>query len=162
VIIFDFLSHGLWGGLIFGRRSSYWLALSFGVMPDVLSFGPLMIIRIMEGVTLRGAPGLNTIPPWVFTLYSLTHSLIIAGIIVCFLFYINKKVGIAAGAWILHILMDIPVHTQGYFPTPFLYPLSNFTFNGVNSIKLWAVNWLILILFYIYFYLRSKNYNHDI
>jgi len=87
----------------------------------------------MKGVSVRGSPGLNTIPPWVSTMYSLTHSLIIAGIIVSMLFFINKKVGIAAGAWILHIMMDIPVHTQGYFATPFLFPLSDFTVNGINS-----------------------------
>lgn len=126
-------------------------------MPDGLTFAPLMLIRLMEGDPLRGAPGLSTIPPWVLSIYSLTHSLIIAGVMVSILFYINKKVGIAASAWILHVIMDIPVHNRGYFPTPFLYPLSDFTINGVNSLKLWAVNWLVLILVYTYSYLRRKG-----
>jgi len=124
--------------------------LTFGAIPDGLPFAPLVIIRLVERVPVRGAPGLNTIPSWVHTMYSLTHSLIIAGVIVSILFYINTRVGIAAGAWILHIIMDIPVHTQGYFRTPFLYPLSDFAINGVNSLKLWAVNWMILILVYTF------------
>lgn len=156
-IIFDILSHGLWGGITFGRRSSYWLALIFGVMPDGLTFVPLVIIRLIEGDPVRGTPGLSTIPPWVFTMYSLTHSLIIAGVVVSILFYIDKKIGIAGSAWILHVIMDIPVHNQEYFPTPFLYPLSNFSVNGVSSLKIWAVNWLVLISVYIYFYFNRKR-----
>jgi len=42
------------------------------------------------------------------------------------------------------------------FPTPFLYPLSDLTFDGVSSIKLWVVNWFLLILAYIIVYSRKK------
>lgn len=76
----------------------------------------------------------------------------IAGIVVLILYRLNRKIGIASGAWILHILMDIPVHTQEYFPTPFLFPLSDFTVNGVSSINLWIANWVALIIGYTYYY----------
>lgn len=150
------MSHGLWGGIIFRKASPYWLAFAFGVLPDGLAFGPLVVLRILAGDLVMGKPGSNTIPPWVHTIYSWTHSLVIAGVIIIILFHINKKVGIAAGAWALHILMDIPVHTREYFPTPFLYPLSDLTFDGVSSIKLWVVNWFLLILAYIIVYSRKK------
>lgn len=156
-IIFDILSHGLWGGIIFRKRSSYWLAFIFGVLPDGLAFAPLVILRIMAGASVRGRPGLDAIPSWVYTIYSFTHSLIVAGVILSILLFVNKKVGIAAGAWVLHILMDIPVHTRDYFPTPFLFPLSEFTFDGVSSIKFWAVNWIALMLVYIYSFLKSRE-----
>jgi hypothetical protein len=156
-LIFDILSHGFWGGIIFRKRSHYWLAFIFGILPDALAFGPLVILRIMAGDLITGKPGTNTIPPWVYTIYAWTHSLVIAGLIIIILLYINKKIGVAAGAWILHIFMDIPVHTREYFPTPFLFPLSDFTFSGVSSIKLWAVNWTVLIIVYLYSFLKSKR-----
>jgi len=156
-LIFDILSHGLWGGIIFRKGSPYWLAFAFGVLPDALAFGPLVVLRMTAGELVMGRPGLNTIPPWVYTVYNWTHSLVIAAVAIIILWQINRKPAIAAGAWVLHILMDIPVHTQDYFPTSFLYPLSPFTFNGISSIKLWAVNWLLLILAYIFFHFRKSS-----
>ena len=37
----DIISHGLWGGIAFGRkrRSLFWWSFGFGVMPDLFSFG---------------------------------------------------------------------------------------------------------------------------
>ena len=90
-LIFDILSHGFWGGIIFRKRSHYWLAFIFGILPDALAFGPLVILRIMAGDLITGKPGTNTIPPWVYTIYAWTHSLVIAGLIIIILLYINKN-----------------------------------------------------------------------
>ncbi len=35
----DTLSHALWGRGLFGYRGMPWLALFFGAMPDLASFG---------------------------------------------------------------------------------------------------------------------------
>ncbi|GIT57595.1 MAG: hypothetical protein Ct9H300mP18_10240 [Candidatus Neomarinimicrobiota bacterium] len=37
----DTLSHALWGRGLFGHRGMPWLALFFGAMPDLASFGVL-------------------------------------------------------------------------------------------------------------------------
>ncbi|MGI6225202.1 MAG: hypothetical protein ACOYJ1_03010 [Peptococcales bacterium] len=125
-------------------------------MPDALAFVPLVVLKLLAGDLVMGRPDLNSNPPWVYTIYNWTHSLVISGVIVSILLYINKRIGIAASAWMLHILMDIPAHTRAYFPTPFLYPLSDFTFDGISSIKFWAVNWIVLIFVYTYSYFKSK------
>lgn len=156
MIVFDIISHGLWGGAIFGWKKYFWWAFFFGIMPDLLSFGLIILTRLFKGTMSYGAPELSSIPPWIYTMYSLTHSLLIASIVVFILFKISPPIGFASLAWILHILMDIPAHSQEYFPTPFLYPLSNFTFNGISSIYLWGINWLALIFYYLYLFFFRK------
>ena len=42
----DTLSHALWGKGLFGHRGMPWLALFFGAMPDLASFGAFIIINI--------------------------------------------------------------------------------------------------------------------
>lgn len=43
----------------------------------------------------------------------------------------------ALGAWGLHILTDIPTHRRAFFPTPFLWPFSNYTVDAIS----WANPW---------------------
>jgi hypothetical protein len=148
----DTLAHAAFGVVLFSRSGYAGLLLEnnngndekhfdwtipaaafFGAAPDLLSFSYVLIRNIFNGS--YGKPPLDTIPNWVFTAYNLTHSLIVVGAIVLFLFLINKKYGIAALAWPFHILCDIPTHTKNYFPTPFLYPLSDFTVNGISFMR---------------------------
>lgn len=158
MVVFDIFSHGLWGGALFGWRKYYWAAFSFGIMPDALSFGPFLLYRFLAGFPITGSSPPEIIPAWVYSIYNITHSLTIAGLIVfVFLFKINKAFGFASLAWPLHILMDIPAHTKDYFPTPFLYPLSNFTVDGTDSIYLAGVNWALLIGVCVYLNLKGKN-----
>ena len=46
----DTLSHALWGKGLFGYRGYGKLALFFGAMPDLSSFGLLFVIQIIYGV----------------------------------------------------------------------------------------------------------------
>lgn len=44
-------------------------------------------------------------------------------------------------AWAIHILIDIPTHSDKFFPTQFLWPLSNYKFYGI----IWATPWFMII-----------------
>ena len=44
----DTLSHALWGSGLFGYRGHRWLAVFFGAMPDLLSFGVLFFIKLFS------------------------------------------------------------------------------------------------------------------
>ena len=66
----DTLSHALWGRGLFGYRGYKWLAIFFGAMPDLFSFGILIIVRIFSGnYTYSGPPSLENIPNWIFFNY---------------------------------------------------------------------------------------------
>lgn len=51
-------------------------------------------------------------------------------------------------AWGLHILLDVPTHARSFYPTPFLWPLSDWTFDGVSWTAPWALalNYTLLAL----------------
>ena len=71
----DIVSHGLWGGLAFGRknRSSFWLAFVIGLAPDLFSFGILWSAAILglarQPDFSHGTPPESSIPQYVHHLY---------------------------------------------------------------------------------------------
>jgi len=79
----DILSHGLWGGIAFGRKSrpSFWLAFVIGLAPDLLSFGILyaaVVLKLAEKPDFsHGTPPESTIPSYVYHLYDITHSFVV-------------------------------------------------------------------------------------
>ena len=48
----DTLSHALWGKGLFGYRGNGKIAIFFGAMPDLCSFGLLLITRIIKNELL--------------------------------------------------------------------------------------------------------------
>lgn len=133
----DTLSHGLWGGISVGRknRKSFILAFLFGTLPDLLSFGLYFIavfLKINPSPDWRMEPPQdNFIPRYVHTLYEITHSIIIFSIIFALLWLIFRRPIYEFLAWGFHILLDIPTHSYEFFPTPFLWPISDFRVDGI-------------------------------
>ena len=155
----DIISHGLWGGIAFGRKSpkNYLIAFLIGVSPDIFSFGIFWIARwlgLSEGINFSGGyPDQSLIPQYVHTLYGITHSLIIFLTVFFLIWFLAKKPYWLLGAWFIHILIDIPTHSFDFFPTPFLWPVSSFMVNGIgwgNPI-IFFPDVIILILLYTIF-----------
>src|SRR3990167_8761132 len=108
----DIFSHGLYGGLAFGRKNKrdYIAAFLFGIAPDLLTFGPFFIMSLFSG-SLSGQPDLAMIPPYIFAVYNVTHSLVIYALLFVLLWLLGKKhLAKLTLAWPLHILIDIPTH----------------------------------------------------
>ncbi|HUU29147.1 MAG TPA: hypothetical protein VM123_15175 [archaeon] len=137
----DVLAHGLWGGMLAGWKKRFGLAFLFGVCPDVFSFGLWMAVRIFQGSFQRGRPPLHMLPEWLDTVYGITHSLVIIGLVWAFLWWRKKDLALPFSAWVIHIVFDIPTHSKAFFPTPFLYPLSDFTINGIS----WGQRWFMIL-----------------
>ena len=93
-IIMDTISHALWGKGLFGYRKHKWLPLLFGAIPDLTSFGVYFLFNlIINPSTMKiGKPELTEIPSWVFSLYNISHSLIIALLFISVVFIYNKKI----------------------------------------------------------------------
>ena len=102
----DIFSHGLWGGVAFGRknRKVFWLAFAIGMLPDIFSFGILWIANIL-GLYQRpdwhqgGPPPMDSIPPFISYLYNATHSLIIFLAVFFIIWAVRKKPFWLLGAW---------------------------------------------------------------
>lgn len=101
-------------------------AFLWGIMPDVVAMGPSFLVALSIG-------SLDHHALWneydiSGMLYPLTHSLVIFLTIFLAIFLITRKWYLPMLGWGLHILFDIPFHTQAFYPTPFLFPISSYTF----------------------------------
>lgn len=158
----DIFSHGLYGGVAFGRRSrpSYWLAFFFGIAPDFFSFGlffALTLLGLAEHPDWRSGqhPDPAGIPGFVHALYDGTHSLVIFAAVFAIVWLILRRPLLEMLGWPLHILVDIPTHSAEFFPTPFLWPLSDYSFDGWNWSRpeIFIPNVIFLAGLYIWFYI---------
>jgi hypothetical protein len=156
----DIFSHGLWavtGAKIANRKVKrplrvVWAAW-WGVFPDVFAFVPIftffLFSRIFGGaaVVFPSPQNIEPVPAGEHaimnatgTLYSVSHSLIIFVVIYGVVYLIRRKHTLELGGWLLHILMDIPTHSYRFYPTPFLWPVSGFKFDGFS----WANPWFLV------------------
>lgn len=164
----DVLSHGLWGGISFGRknRRSFWLAFLFGVLPDLIPFGPFFAAVFLgfyerPSFALGGHPPEYLMPPFVHYLYQWTHSLVIFAIVFALAWLLLRHPVYPLLAWLLHIVFDIFTHTASFFPTPFLWPLSNYHVSLINwsDPRIFIPDVAFLFLLYVWFFLaRARSH----
>lgn len=162
----DIFSHGLYGGVAFGKKSrkDYIIAFLFGVGPDLASFGIFFLSAILGFASFPTGkfepPNYPLIPDYVHSLYNVSHSLVIYGIFFALLWFLGKKTfaKLTLG-WPLHILVDIPTHSSAFFPTPFLWPVSSFHVDGVpwGHAAIFIPNVVLIIGLYTYWYIKRKR-----
>lgn len=169
----DTLSHGLWGGILFGRsgKKAFWLSFAFGSLPDVLVFGPtfamLFFAFITGGETSRpDPPDIASMPRYITAGYDITHSLIVFAIAFAAIWLLRRKPLYEMLAWPAHIVLDVPTHTTEFFPTPYLWPLAHPEVNGISWSHplIFIPNVILLAVLYCWFYvvrprLRKRKAN---
>ncbi|MCS6789007.1 MAG: hypothetical protein NZ484_00305 [Patescibacteria group bacterium] len=168
----DIFAHALWTNLVHGYTihkkeiniSKFW-SIFWGVFPDFFAFTPIFFWSIINRINLKpeDIEPINKDSLFIFNfthnLYNISHSLIIFGIIFLIVYLIKKKIYFALFGWPLHILIDIPTHSYRFYPTPFLWPISDFKFGGIS----WGVPWFmflnysLILIFYLIAFLKFKN-----
>lgn len=136
----DYVSHGLWSYIFFHWIKRPLLAVCFGLLPDTLSWGIYGIYRLVVHGHF-GKPILDQIPNWAFALYNITHSLVVAALVILLLFVLLRRVPVYIFAWPIAIAMDVLTHSTEFLPTPFLWPLTDWKFPGIS----WATPWLFVL-----------------
>ena len=160
----DTLSHALWGKGLFGYRGHGYISLLFGASHDLITFFPWMLIKFINGTFFDlgfGKPPLETIPDWVFLMYNFSHSFITGFLVVLFFYFVRKNyLWFAALAWPFHIVLDFPFHTKDFFPTKIIWPISDFSFDGISWMRaeVWFANLGLLALLFIYRYCQKRVY----
>ena len=144
----DTFSHFLHGYFIYGLNGGL-----YSILPDLLSFGRLFLknlpnkLKVIKEGRIKDIlkkPDLNLLDQTDYLLYNLFHSLIVWFFIYYFVKIKELKVVFLA------IIIDLFLHDKSYLPTPFLYPISDFKFNGIpwNSKKGWIISIIITIIIY--------------
>ena len=154
----DTLSHALWGKGLFGYRKYRWYSFLFGALPDLFSFGIYFIHSIFfSSSPVMGRPTRSEIPEWVYSLYDISHSMVIASIVIFIVYKINKEFAFPMLAWPAHIILDFFTHSIEFFPTPILWPISDFKFDGIpwSNPIIFFTN--VLLIFLLFIYRRKKS-----
>lgn len=111
-----------------------WTAF-FGVAPDFFAFTVpfiLGVFSIISGKTSFSDFGPHHMRVGGFDLasylYQFSHSLIIFILVFILVWILSKRPRWELLGWALHILIDIPSHSINFYPTPFLFPISEYRF----------------------------------
>jgi hypothetical protein len=177
----DIVSHGLWAGAAYKaanrkRARDFFnvkLAAFWGVFPDLFAFTiPFLVLlfRLATGAMSWGEwpspnhvePGtrdVHAVFPATRILYSASHSAVIFLSVFAMSWFFWKKPPREMGGWLLHILLDVPTHTYLFYPTPFLWPISDFKISGFSWATPWflAANYGALFLTYVFLTRQPKK-----
>ena len=153
----DIISHALLTNLVFQdlpmpQRA---VAIGFGIVPDVVSFGALYNGAFLRKLLFFKKPPQSIFPPYVMRLYYIFHSLVIwLAVFILVEAFGPHWLAIAVCGWGFHIVLDIFTHSKKSFPTHILWPLSNFHFSGIAWSNKWFMlfNYLLILFLYIVFY----------
>ena len=152
----DTLSHALYGKGLFGYKKYRWYSFFFGIIPDIFSFGIYFIYLIVFSEYEFGRPSREELPYWVYDLYDISHSMVTALVFIAIAYKINKDFAWPMLAWPMHIIVDFFTHSIEFFPTPILWPISDYRFDGVpwSNPYVLVINFVLIFVIFIY---RRKN-----
>tara|TARA_B100000214_G_scaffold260814_1_gene192571 strand:+ start:2686 stop:3165 length:480 start_codon:yes stop_codon:yes gene_type:complete len=149
------ISHGIIGYLLFGKKG-----LIYGTLPDIIGF---IHYFIRLGINCERIPFKRDIIHWVpqssmtdfdWFMYHISHSLIFWIIIY------NITGDKAVYASIFAILMDIFLHDNKVWSGPqFLYPLSQYKYNGIHWLTPLGMGVTISIILILYILPKDKINN---
>lgn len=144
----DVVSHALWGYAATrwrGPRTARWGAL-LGAAPDLLYSGAALVQRIATQGLSAGLSDPASRNPAIWRadgpplpqalidtynhFYRYTHSLVVLVTIALVWYLVRRRPPWLLLPWALHIVLDIPSHER--YQTPFLFPLSSFTIQGIS------------------------------
>lgn len=174
----DIFSHGLWAGAAYKainkrvkKPLNVLLAGFWGIFPDLFAFTiPFVWLfwnLIFGGLNFSDIPRPEEVEPVqkdvfpVFRLasmlYSISHSAIIFLAVFGIIYLVFRRPIWELGGWFIHIIFDIPTHSYKFYPTPFLWPFSDWTFNGFSwgTLRFLIPNYAAIII--IYLLLRNKK-----
>src|SRR3989338_3175452 len=146
-----------------------WTAF-FGVAPDLFAFAIPFALRFF-GVLFSGNAFSSLLhrPPveggefqngfnLAHNLYQYSHSLVIWVLVFALVWAFYKRPRYELLGWALHILIDIPTHVLAFFPTPFLFPISDYKFPyGIqwSNYSFMIVNYGLLLLIWGRFLIKD-------
>jgi len=177
----DIAAHALWaaaGGAWALRRqyinrADLAATVALAVVPDLAQFLPLAAWVLLGTGSWHVLPAFALampghepeLPHWValtsHQLHCFMHSAVIAGVAT-----LTLRIGLGRMWWPLlgwwsHVVIDLFTHSSGYYPVPVLYPVSDWTFDGISWTQPWmlALNYLLLLATWIFVWRGSRQWH---
>ena len=144
-------------------------AMFWSTFPDILAFGIPAGIAFFVSVFSGNFSIFNFLSEhnifgqfvsWSPVLYSIGHSLVIWFLVFGLVWLIRGKFVPVLFGWLFHIVIDIFSHSIQQYPTPFLFPLSNYHFPyGVywRNPSFIIVNYSLILIVGIYLFIKYKR-----
>jgi hypothetical protein len=136
-------------------------AVFWGVFPDLLAFGPPLAAGLWLWAVGAAVPAHGRLHRHVdlgIPLYSTGHSLVIFAAVFVLASLAARRPIISMLGWLLHILIDIPTHSHRYYATRFLWPFSNYGFDGMPWWNPWMMAATYAGLVVVYLLLWRKGF----
>lgn len=134
----------------------------WGVFPDFFAFTIPFVIGLYKFAFKGASFGRHHFSVGGFDLaaylYQFSHSLVIWFSVFILVWIMYKRPRYELFGWALHILIDIPSHAIGFYPTPFLFPISEYRFPyGVPWSNYWymVINYSALLLVWGVIFLKK-------
>lgn len=151
-------------------RKSYRGIVFFAVLPDILEYVPI-VVWVAGGGPIAAlyqfaiaTPGAEpALPPivqlLVHHLHCATHSAIVAGPVTLLVWLLRPRWLIPLLGWWSHIIFDVFTHSQDYYPSPVLYPITYRGFDGIawNSPVFMLTNYLLLAALWLWLLRRDRR-----
>lgn len=164
----DILAHGIWGAIgakalnrVLGKkgketRLNPWWTGFWAVFPDLLAFTLLGVSVVWGAFFDTGLfDGVRELLP--ISLYPLGHSVVTWVVAFGAVWLILRRPAWELLGWLSHIIIDIGTHPAEFYPTPFLWPISELRLDGTA----WATPTFLVInyalLFTLLFFLRERH-----
>lgn len=164
----DILGHGLWGAVgakalnkVLARkgkaaRLNVWWTGFWAAFPDLLAFTPLAVSLAVA--TFFGSVAFEGFRSVTGTLYPLSHSVATWAVAFGVVWLILRRPAWELLGWLSHVILDVFTHPADFYPTPFLWPISEFRFmDGIA----WATPTFLItnyaLLFALLYLLRTHR-----
>lgn len=167
----DVFAHGFWSAAAatFAKEKQQKISVGWsafwGVFPDLFAFTVPFASRFFN--LLSGHPQMEFVrdqnaPQFALalTLYQYSHSLVIWAVVFGIVWAAYRRPRYELLAWLLHILIDIPTHTEQFFPTPMLFPISSYHFPyGISWGTRWfmIINYSLLVLMWLALFIKNRR-----
>lgn len=135
----NIVAHGLWGAALTPKKhfSQIKWSVFWSIFPDIFwgtAFVPWLILQRWQIPS-----DWSQAPNWFYLLYGISHSLLV-WVFVSTILIVVRRWHWTILFWSLHILLDIPGHTQ--YQTPFLFPFSEYKVPGIFDWSDYTINTL--------------------
>jgi len=156
----DIFAHFLWTSAFYWQHPKRWIAGVIGFLPDIFAFGIFFVLALFDGTLSAGRHGmLLAHADTIHALYRISHSFVICAGGLLLLYWLKREWFWISFGWPLHILIDMFTHTEQFFPTPILWPISDFHIGSFSWGEPWfmALNYGTLVALYAVLIVRFPH-----